>query len=155
MTCRATSTASSTRRPAASPTSSTSRRRAPWLSDADLDVFVDSYSHHGTFFGGLNWYRNIDHGAEQLAAFAGVQVHQPALFIGAEFDSIFGQTPESVLATRAAVPNLREPVWAEGSGHWIAQGVPRSSTSPARIPRVLTGTTTRLTRGAHKGELGP
>jgi pimeloyl-ACP methyl ester carboxylesterase len=29
----------------------------PWLSDADLDVFVESFEHHGTFFGGLNWYR--------------------------------------------------------------------------------------------------
>ena len=24
-----------------------------WLSDDDLDVFVDSFAHHGTFFGGL------------------------------------------------------------------------------------------------------
>jgi pimeloyl-ACP methyl ester carboxylesterase len=96
----------------------------PWLSDHDLDVFVESFAHHGTFAGGLNWYRNIDRTAEQLAAFAGMQVHQPALFIGAEFDSIFGQTPEAVLATRAAVPNLRDPIWVEGSGHWIQQERP-------------------------------
>ena len=96
----------------------------PWLSDADLDVFVESFSHHGTFFGGLNWYRNVDRSSEVLAAFAGMQVHQPALFIGAEFDSIFGQTRESVLATRAVVPNLREPIWVEGSGHWIQQEHP-------------------------------
>jgi pimeloyl-ACP methyl ester carboxylesterase len=92
-----------------------------WLSDDDLDVFVDSYAHHGTFFGGLNWYRNIDRNQELLGAFAGRQVEQPALFIGAEFDCIFGQTPEAVLATRAAVPNLRDPIWVAGSGHWIQQ----------------------------------
>ena len=57
-----------------------------WLSDDDLDVFVDSFRHHGTFAGGLNWYRNIDRNQELLAAFAGAQVEQPALFIGAEFD---------------------------------------------------------------------
>jgi pimeloyl-ACP methyl ester carboxylesterase len=51
-------------------------------------------------------------------------VRQPALFIGAEFDSIFGQTEEAVLATRSAVPNLREPVWIAGSGHWIQQERP-------------------------------
>jgi pimeloyl-ACP methyl ester carboxylesterase len=96
----------------------------PWLSDADLDVFVESFSHHGTFFGGLNWYRNIDRTSELLAAFAGMHVQQPALFIGAEFDSIFGQTRESVLATRTVVPNLRDPVWVEGSGHWIQQEHP-------------------------------
>ncbi len=96
----------------------------PWLSDADLDVFVESFSHHGTFAGGINWYRNIDRNQELLAAFAGKRIDQPALFIGAEHDSIFGQTPEAVLATRAAVPALREPVWVAGSGHWIQQERP-------------------------------
>jgi pimeloyl-ACP methyl ester carboxylesterase len=95
-----------------------------WLSDADLDAFCASFEHHGTFFGGLNWYRNIDRNQELLAPFAGAQVRQPALFIGAEFDSIFGQTPEGVLATRTAVPNLRDPIWVEGSGHWIQQEEP-------------------------------
>jgi pimeloyl-ACP methyl ester carboxylesterase len=95
-----------------------------WLSDNDLEVFVDSFRHHGTFAGGLNWYRNIDRNQELLAAFAGRQVEQPALFIGAEFDAIFGQTPEAVLATRAAVPNLRDPVWIADSGHWIQQEEP-------------------------------
>ena len=95
-----------------------------WLSDADLDAFVESFSHHGTFFGGINWYRNIDRNRELLAPFVGVQVRQPALFIGAEFDSIFGQTEEAVLATRAAVPNLRDPIWVAGSGHWIQQEEP-------------------------------
>jgi pimeloyl-ACP methyl ester carboxylesterase len=96
----------------------------PWLSEADLDVFVDSFRHHGTFAGGINWYRNIDRNQELLAAFAGKQVEQPALFIGAEHDSIFGQTPEAVAATRSAVPNLRDPVWIAGSGHWIQQERP-------------------------------
>jgi pimeloyl-ACP methyl ester carboxylesterase len=96
----------------------------PWLSEADLDVFVDSFAHHGTFRGGVNWYRNIDRNQELLAAFAGKRIEQPALFIGAEHDSIFGQTPEAVLATRTAVPALREPVWISGSGHWIQQERP-------------------------------
>lgn len=96
----------------------------PWLGDEDLDAFVESFSHHGTFFGGLNWYRNIDANAQLLAPFVGRRIDQPALFIGAEHDSIFGQTPEAVLATRAAVPHLREPVWVEGSGHWIQQERP-------------------------------
>ena len=94
------------------------------MSDDDLEVFVDSFRRHGTFAGGLNWYRNIDRNQELLAAFAGRQVEQPALFIGAEFDTIFGQTPEAVLATRAAVPNLRDPVWIADSGHWIQQEEP-------------------------------
>ncbi len=95
-----------------------------WLSDADLDVFVETYSHHGTFAGGLNWYRNIDRSQQLLQPFVGRTIDQPALFIGAEFDCIFGQTEESVLATRSAVPNLRDPVWVAGSGHWIQQEKP-------------------------------
>ena len=96
----------------------------PWLSSDDLDVFVESFAHHGTFRGGINWYRNIDRNAELLAPFAGKRIEQPALFIGAEHDSIFGQTEASVLATRAAVPNLRDPLWVTGSGHWIQQERP-------------------------------
>jgi pimeloyl-ACP methyl ester carboxylesterase len=95
-----------------------------WLSDADLDVFVETYSHHGTFAGGLNWYRNIDRSQVLLQPFVGRTIEQPALFIGAEFDCIFGQTEEAVLATRSAVPNLRDPVWVAGSGHWIQQEKP-------------------------------
>ena len=86
------------------------RARSPWLSDDDLDAFVDSFAHHGTFFGGLNWYRCIDRTTELMAPFAGRQITQPALFIGAEHDSIFGQTPEAVLATQRAHP---EPAGAD------------------------------------------
>jgi pimeloyl-ACP methyl ester carboxylesterase len=95
-----------------------------WLSEADLDAFVASFAHHATFAGGVNWYRNIDRNQALLQPFVGWKVEQPALFIGAEFDCIFGQTEETVLATRAAVPNLRDPVWIEGSGHWIQQEKP-------------------------------
>jgi pimeloyl-ACP methyl ester carboxylesterase len=96
----------------------------PWLSEVDLDVYEETFAHHGTFAGGLNWYRNIGRNAELLAPFAGARVEQPALFIGAEFDVMFGQTRERVLATRDHVPKLRDPVWVEGSGHWIAQEKP-------------------------------
>jgi pimeloyl-ACP methyl ester carboxylesterase len=95
-----------------------------WLSADDLDAFVESFANHGTFFGGLNWYRNIDRTSDLLAPFAGRAIDQPALFIGAEHDSIFGQSPESVLATRAHVPGLRDPIWVENSGHWIQQEEP-------------------------------
>ena len=55
---------------------------------------------------------------------AGKHIEQPALFIGAEHDSVLGQTPDAVLATRAVVPALRDPVWVSGSGHWIQQERP-------------------------------
>jgi len=95
----------------------------PWLSKDDLGAFAGEFQHHGTFRGGINWYRNIDASAALLAPFVGRRVEQPALFIGAEHDSIFGQTRESVEATRHAVPQLRQ-VWIDGSGHWVQQERP-------------------------------
>lgn len=95
----------------------------PWLSAHDLEVFTAEFVRKGTFRGGINWYRNIDTNAALLAPFVGRRVEQPALFIGAEHDSIFGQTRESVEATRSAVPQLQQ-VWIEGSGHWVQQERP-------------------------------
>ena len=95
----------------------------PWLSEHDLDVFAGEFGRKGTFRGGINWYRNIDRNGALLAAFAGRRVEQPALFIGAEHDVIFGQTRAGVDATRSAVPLLQQ-VWVEGSGHWVQQERP-------------------------------
>jgi pimeloyl-ACP methyl ester carboxylesterase len=95
-----------------------------WLSEADLDVFTAEFERKGTFRHAINWYRCIDLNAELLAPFAGLRVGQPALFIGAAHDAILGQTREGVTATKAWVPNLREPVWIENCGHWLQQEEP-------------------------------
>ena len=94
-----------------------------WLTEEDLDVFTTEFERKGTFRHGINWYRNIDRSWELLAPFANATVQQPALFIGADRDAIFGQTRESVDATRAWVPNLRT-VWVDDCGHWIQQEEP-------------------------------
>ena len=96
----------------------------PWLSQEDLDVFVAEFERKGTFRHGLNWYRNIDQSWELLAPFTNVKVQQPALFIGAERDAIFGLSKDAVAATKAWVPNLREPIWVPDCGHWIQQEEP-------------------------------
>ena len=95
-----------------------------WLTEEDLDVFTAEFERKGTFRHGLNWYRNIDQSWELLAPFTNAKVHQPALFIGAERDAIFGQTPETVAATKEWVPNLGPPVWIPDCGHWIQQEEP-------------------------------
>jgi pimeloyl-ACP methyl ester carboxylesterase len=95
-----------------------------WLGESDLDMYAREFERKGTFRFGLNWYRCIDLNWELLAPFAGRRIEQPALFIGAEHDVVFGQTHEAVLATRTAIPLLREPVWISGSGHWIQQERP-------------------------------
>ena len=95
-----------------------------WLSAEDFDVFVSEFERKGTFPHGLNWYRNLDRNWELLAPFANLKLLQPALFIGAERDAIFGLTREGVAATRERVPQLREPVWEPDCGHWIQQEEP-------------------------------
>jgi pimeloyl-ACP methyl ester carboxylesterase len=95
-----------------------------WLTEEDLNVFTEEFERVGTFRYGLNWYRCIDRNASLMAPFAGLQLHQPALFIGADRDVIFGQTRESVLATRRWVPGLREPIWIKDCGHWVQQEEP-------------------------------
>jgi pimeloyl-ACP methyl ester carboxylesterase len=95
-----------------------------WLTEHDLDVFTAEFERKGTFRHGINWYRNIDRTWELMAPFTNATVEQPALFIGAEYDAIFGLTPEAVEATRKWVPQLREPLWVERCGHWIQQERP-------------------------------
>ena len=57
-----------------------------WLPQADLDVFVDSFS-SSEFRGALNYYRNLDRNRELLAPFNKLQVLVPALFLVGERDS--------------------------------------------------------------------
>ena len=95
-----------------------------WLSEHDLDVFVGEFERKGTFRHGINWYRCIDLSWELTAPFAGLPIHQPALFIGAEHDVILGQTRDGVAATKEMVPNLREPIWIPDCGHWLQQEEP-------------------------------
>ena len=95
-----------------------------WLAEEDLDVFTAEFERKGTFRYALNWYRNIDRSWAQMAPFRNRGIDQPALFIGAERDAIFGLTPEHVLATRQWIPRLAEPIWVPDCGHWVQQEEP-------------------------------
>jgi pimeloyl-ACP methyl ester carboxylesterase len=95
-----------------------------WLTENDLDVFTAEFERVGTFRHALNWYRCMDRTAALLTPFAGLQIRQPALFIGAARDVVLGQTRESVLNTRRWVPGLRDPIWIDDCGHWIPQEEP-------------------------------
>ena len=62
-------------------------------------------------------------------AFAGSQVHQPALFVSGTRDLA---QPPMIEAMKANVPNLREIVWLEDCGHWT------QSEQPERLNEILT-----------------
>lgn len=93
-----------------------------WLCEADLDFFTGEFQRRG-FRGGLNWYRNMDRTWELTAAFQGLQIQQPALFISGDRDLIRGN-PAWEQQMRAVVPNLRDPVILPGIGHWTQQEAP-------------------------------
>ncbi|MEU9079807.1 alpha/beta fold hydrolase [Kitasatospora sp. NPDC004745] len=98
-----------------------------WLTEADLDAFAADYAEHGerAFTGGLNWYRNIDRNAELLAAFDGVTIDVPALYVAGEQDLVNALiTPEVRAHLLGRVPRLHRHVRLPKTGHWTQQERP-------------------------------
>jgi pimeloyl-ACP methyl ester carboxylesterase len=93
-------------------------RRPPWLSEEELDVYVEAFERTG-FTGGLNWYRNIDRNWELTAALAERRVEQPALFLTGELDPVRRFMPSE--AMRGWVSDLRREIVVPGTGHWVQQ----------------------------------
>jgi epoxide hydrolase A/B len=95
-----------------------------WLSEEDLDYYVQEFSRAG-FRGGINYYRNFDRNWETTPQLAGVQVQQPAMFIAGADDVViswFGDNLEPIM--RRAVPDLRSFELLPGAGHWVQQERP-------------------------------
>ncbi len=93
----------------------------PWMSDADLQLYVDEFTRTG-FTGGLNWYRNIDRSWRLLERVEGRTIDQPALFITGSRDPVRAFMPDEAMA--GSVTDLREVVIIEGAGHWVQQERP-------------------------------
>lgn len=92
----------------------------PWLTEADLDVYVGEFERAG-FRGPLNRYRNIDRDWIDLAPFAGAPITVPSLFAGGERDgpTIWGAS--AIARFPQTVPDLRGSHILEGCGHWVQQ----------------------------------
>jgi len=96
-----------------------------WLASADLDKFVQAFSVSG-FRGGLNYYRNLDRNWEVQAAFEGLLVEVPALYLVGERDTglaIPGMR-EIIGAMPRIVRNLRTSRVIPRAGHWLQQEAP-------------------------------
>jgi len=92
-----------------------------WLIEADLDTYTAAFTATG-FAGGLNYYRN----RELLAAFQGLSVPVPALFLIGQRDvgwSLPGMR-EIIAAMPGLVPQLRSVVEVPGAGYWLQQEHP-------------------------------
>jgi pimeloyl-ACP methyl ester carboxylesterase len=98
-----------------------STKRAEWLSEEELAVYVNAFERTG-FTGGLNWYRNIDRNWELTADLAERRVEQPALFLTGELDPVRRFMPAE--AMHGWVTDLRAEVVVPGAGHWVQQQAP-------------------------------
>jgi pimeloyl-ACP methyl ester carboxylesterase len=99
--------------------------RPSWLSAADIDFYAAEFKRSG-FRGPLNYYRNIDRSWELMAAFDGIKVSVPALYIAGDHDMVLAApgTAEYLANLRQFVPALREIIMLPGCGHWTQQERP-------------------------------
>jgi pimeloyl-ACP methyl ester carboxylesterase len=100
-----------------------STKRADWLSEEELAVYVESFERTG-FSGGLNWYRNMDRNWELTADVAERRVELPALFLTGELDPVRSFMPAE--AMRGWVTDLRAEIVVPGAGHWVQQQEPEA-----------------------------
>jgi pimeloyl-ACP methyl ester carboxylesterase len=102
----------------------------PWISAGEVDVYVEKFSRSG-YGGGLNWYRNIARNAELLAAFDGLKIAVPALYIAGERDLVLAfRGMDSVIASlKQRVPRLQQTIMLPGCGHWTQQERPEEVSS--------------------------
>jgi pimeloyl-ACP methyl ester carboxylesterase len=92
----------------------------PWLSEADLNVYVEAYARSG-FHGPLAWWRNIDRGWELMAAFNDAKLSVPALYLVGDRDFVAASFGEDIKRQAAFVPKLRPVVRLRDCGHWTQQ----------------------------------
>jgi pimeloyl-ACP methyl ester carboxylesterase len=97
----------------------TSDPREPFLTDAELAVFVETFERTG-FTGAINWYRNFTRNWEGSAGIVD-HVSAPALMIMAELDAVL--PPSAADGMEAFAPDL-ERALIKGSGHWTQQEKP-------------------------------
>ncbi|MFJ6752700.1 alpha/beta fold hydrolase [Streptomyces sp. NPDC091266] len=94
-----------------------------WLTEADLDFYAGEFERSG-LTGGLNRYRNVDRDWDDLAAWDGAPVTQPALFIGGELDAPTLWMADAINNYPTTLPGLMSSHILEGCGHWMQQERP-------------------------------
>jgi len=105
-----------------------------WLSDADVDFYVQQFQYSG-FRGGLNWYRNIDRNWELMAPYAGAAVTVPALYIAGDLDLVvsFPRMKEVIADLARYVPQLRGTIMLRAAATGRSRSVRMKSTKRSLI----------------------
>ncbi len=99
---------------------STPETLPPWLSAADLAVYVEAFERSG-FHGPLSYYRNLPADWVVLEPYAGTPLAPPACFIGAEYDVATWWGAEALARADEVMADFRGHTVLPGCGHWIQQ----------------------------------
>lgn len=96
-----------------------------WLSQEDLDYYVQEFSEAG-FRGGINYYRNFHRNWELTARFADSRIKAPVVFLAGAQDAVIGgRTAEQLKAgMERVVDDLRGVRLIPDTGHWVQQERP-------------------------------
>lgn len=94
-----------------------------WLVDADLKIFIEQFQCSG-FWGGINWYRNMDRNWELTPFWEGAKITQPLLFIAGVLDDVLSMATEEYQMLEKAAPRLLTKRLINNAGHWIQQECP-------------------------------
>ena len=98
--------------------------RPGWLTEADLDYYVDEFTRSG-FRGGVNYYRNFDTNWEITADLDPV-IQIPSAFISGAADVVIGGASEEALTTMMTpvMSDFRGVTLIPEMGHWVQQEAP-------------------------------
>lgn len=101
---------------------------APWLTDTELQVYVDAFSRTG-FQPSLNWYRcqTDPHFRREISVYAGRKIEVPHMFIAGREDWGWAQVPGALEAMEAN-PACQAVHLIPGAGHWVQQEQPEAVT---------------------------
>ncbi|MDX1450569.1 MAG: alpha/beta hydrolase, partial [Acidimicrobiia bacterium] len=96
-----------------------------FLSDADLDVYAETFARTG-LTGAFNRYRALPLDGDALADIHGAKVSQPACFIGGAQDMVRSMVPGMDAYARAdrGLADSRGVTIIDGAGHWVQQEAP-------------------------------
>jgi len=96
-----------------------------WLSDEDLDIYVQEWRRIG-FQGALNWYRSQTdpERVKDILLFAGRKIEVPSAFISGKQDWGNYQQPGALEGIPKACSDSRGVVFIDGAGHWPQQEQP-------------------------------
>lgn len=100
----------------------------PWLTEAELEVYVSEYGRTG-FQGSLNGYRTYFDPSlvSQLQLFAGRTIDVPSSFIGGKNDWAVYLTPGAVDIMRSRIcTRLQAFTLLDGAGHWLQDEQPEA-----------------------------